>query len=264
MDNQANKRAAQGFAEAFAKSLAEALTQAVGSPLRIKVLESPDLSTRQERPVLFRVTAEGGLRGECFIQLYEAQAAELGAKILGQAAAEFNEAHGDALGKAVSGAMAGLSASLAVEHGEVRFKVERAEDLAFGGMLVVPLAAKLGEGPEMPVHLYFEGQFLAALSGQGQSKPAGNKTAIDPLNLKLVMDVELNVSLRFGQRQLPLREVLELGSGSVIELDRQVDEPVELLLDGKVIALGEAVIVDGNYGLRVTEVPQPIASHLNC
>jgi flagellar motor switch protein FliN/FliY len=55
--------------------------------------------------------------------------------------------------------------------------------------------------------------------------------------------------------------VLELTSGSVIELDRQVDEPVELLLDGKVIARGRAVIVDGNYGLRVTEIPQPMTSH---
>jgi flagellar motor switch protein FliN/FliY len=85
---------------------------------------------------------------------------------------------------------------------------------------------------------------------------------IHPHNLKLVMDVELNVSLRFGQRQLPLREVLELSSGSVIELDRLVDEPVDLFLDGKLIARGEAVIVDGNYGLRVTEIPQPVASHL--
>jgi flagellar motor switch protein FliN/FliY len=89
----------------------------------------------------------------------------------------------------------------------------------------------------------------------------GQKTSTDALNLGLVLDVELSVSLRFGQRQLPLHEVLELGSGSVIELDRQVDDPVELLLDGKVIARGEAVIVDGNYGLRVTEIPQPIASH---
>ena len=76
------------------------------------------------------------------------------------------------------------------------------------------------------------------------------------------MDVELNVSLRFGQRQLPLREVLELTSGSVIELDRMVDEPVEMLLDGKVIARGEAVIVDGNYGLRVTEIPQALETQL--
>ena len=87
------------------------------------------------------------------------------------------------------------------------------------------------------------------------------KATIDPANLQLVMDVELNVSLRFGQCQLPLRDVLDLTSGSVIELDRDVDDPVELLLDGKVIARGEAVIVDGNYGLRVTEIPEPIASH---
>ena len=79
-------------------------------------------------------------------------------------------------------------------------------------------------------------------------------------NLDLVLNVELNVTLRFGQRLLTLREVLDLTTGSVVELDRLVDEPIELLLDGKVIARGEAVVVDGNYGLRVTEVPQPISA----
>jgi len=81
-------------------------------------------------------------------------------------------------------------------------------------------------------------------------------------NLDLVLNVELNVTLRFGQRLLTLREVLDLATGSVVELDRQVDEPIELLLDGKVIARGEAVVVDGNYGLRVTEVPQPISARM--
>jgi flagellar motor switch protein FliN/FliY len=79
-------------------------------------------------------------------------------------------------------------------------------------------------------------------------------------NLGLLMNVELNVTMRFGQRLLTLREVLDLTSGSVIELDRQVEEPVELLLEGRVIARGEAVIVDGNYGLRVTEVSQPLST----
>ena len=81
-------------------------------------------------------------------------------------------------------------------------------------------------------------------------------------NLDLVLNVELNVTLRFGQRLLTLREVLDLTTGSVVELDRQVEEPIELLLDGKVIARGEAVVVDGNYGLRVTEVPQPISARM--
>src|ERR1700753_215844 len=90
---------------------------------------------------------------------------------------------------------------------------------------------------------------------------AGVESSMEP-NLDLVLDVELNVTLRFGQRLLSLREVLDLNTGSVIELDRQVEEPVELLLEGKVIARGEAVVIDGNYGLRVTEVPQPITSKL--
>ena len=80
---------------------------------------------------------------------------------------------------------------------------------------------------------------------------------VDESNLGLVLDVELNVLLRFGQRQLTLREILDLTCGSVVELHRRVDDPVELLLDGRVIARGEAAIVDGNYGLRVTEIVQP-------
>jgi flagellar motor switch protein FliN/FliY len=87
-----------------------------------------------------------------------------------------------------------------------------------------------------------------------------NEIAPDPKNLDLVLDVELEVTLRFGQRLMSLREVLELTGGAVVELDRQVEEPVELLLDGKVIAYGEAVVIDGNYGLRVTDIPQPIVA----
>src|SRR5208337_3424721 len=72
--------------------------------------------------------------------------------------------------------------------------------------------------------------------------------------LDLLMDVQLGVSMRFGSRQLLLREVLELSPGAVVELDRRVQEPVDLLLDGKLVARGEVVIIDGNYGLRVTDV----------
>jgi flagellar motor switch protein FliN/FliY len=69
--------------------------------------------------------------------------------------------------------------------------------------------------------------------------------------------VELDITMRFGEQRLPLREVLQLAPGAVIELDRQISEPVDLLLDGKLIARGEVVVVDGNYGLRVLEVTQP-------
>ena len=74
------------------------------------------------------------------------------------------------------------------------------------------------------------------------------------LPLERVVDVPLAVTMRFGQRQLTLRELLELGTGSLLELDRQVEEPVDLMLGERVIARGEVVIVDGNYGMRITEV----------
>lgn len=69
-----------------------------------------------------------------------------------------------------------------------------------------------------------------------------------------VIDVPLTVTLRFGQRSMRLREVLELNTGTLVELDRQVEDPVDLILDERVIARGEVVVVDGNYGLRVTEI----------
>jgi flagellar motor switch protein FliN len=74
------------------------------------------------------------------------------------------------------------------------------------------------------------------------------------VKLDLLLGVELAVTLRFGSRRLPLRDVLDLNPGSVIELDRQVQEPVDMLLDGRLVARGEVVVMDGNYGLRVTEV----------
>jgi flagellar motor switch protein FliN/FliY len=128
-------------------------------------------------------------------------------------------------------------------------------------MFVVPVACS-EESSDLQVLLYFGGEFLESLWRLQDSPGAGNESVVPSQNLNMVMDVELNVSLRFGQRQLPLHEVLDLASGSVIELDRMADEPVELYLDGKLIARGEAVVVDGNYGLRVTEILQPAQSYL--
>jgi flagellar motor switch protein FliN/FliY len=263
VDNQRNNQAACIFASAFAASVTESLTQVIGLPWQLRVLDSPDPTTHTAQSVHFRLTVGGTLHGECFAEFYQPQVAELGSKILGQPLSPFSNEHGEALAKVISSAMAGFSSALFAEYGALTFEVARVEDLVVGEMFVVHLAASGGDQPDMPVLLYFDGPLLEALSSMPAIKPATETETppIDPVNLQLVMDVELNVSLRFGQRQLPLREVLDLTSGSLIELDTRVDDPVELLLDGKVIARGEAVIIDGNYGLRITEIPQPIASH---
>jgi flagellar motor switch protein FliN/FliY len=263
-DNQKNTDAARRFASAFAESLAGSMVQLLGAQWRFAVLDGPDPDSHLGPSICFKLTLDGGLRGQSFVQFSEAHAAAIAAKMLGQPESPLTDEHSEAMVKLISSAMDGVSASLSGNYGEFAVQVDTVEGLALHGMHVVPLAVTEGEPSDTPVMLCFDSELLAGLSRNATGKAAieAENSRVDPVNLKLVMDVELNVSLRFGQRQMPLREVLELASGSVIELDRQVDEPVELLLDGKVIARGEAVIVDGNYGLRVTEIPQPIASHL--
>jgi flagellar motor switch protein FliN/FliY len=78
-------------------------------------------------------------------------------------------------------------------------------------------------------------------------------TAADP-HLDILLDIELPVTLRFGRTQMLLGEVMALGSGSMIEFDRSVDEPVEVLVNGRVVARGETVMVQGNYAVRVSEI----------
>jgi len=259
-DKQSNKKAARSFAAAFASAVGEAVSRALGKPWPLELMDAAEPPTHHAKAMHFRLTVGGRFKGDCFIEFYEPQVAALVGSL--QTKAGSDEEDGDVLEKIVVSATPGLGALLAAEYGELTFKVERADGLAFGGMFVVPLAAP-GDTSGAPVLLYFDGQMLAGLGGSPAEKgPDEAQPPVDPVNLKLVMDVELNVTLRFGQRELPLREILELTSGSVVELDRMVDDPVELLLDGKLIARGEAVIVDGNYGLRVTEIPQPMTSHL--
>jgi flagellar motor switch protein FliN/FliY len=75
--------------------------------------------------------------------------------------------------------------------------------------------------------------------------------------IELLLDVELEATLRFGCRELPLGEILDLGPGDVVQLDRNVADPVDLIVGDKIVARGEVVLVDGNFGLRVTEVAEP-------
>ena len=75
--------------------------------------------------------------------------------------------------------------------------------------------------------------------------------------LELLLDVELEASLRFGGREMPLGEILDLGPGDVVQLDRQVSDPVDLIVGDKIVARGEVVLVNGNFGLRISEVAAP-------
>lgn len=82
-------------------------------------------------------------------------------------------------------------------------------------------------------------------------------TSLPARGVELLLDVELEASLRFGSKEMPLNEVLELGPGDVVQLERHISDPVDLIVGDKIVARGEVVLVNGNFGLRVTEVAEP-------
>ena len=73
-------------------------------------------------------------------------------------------------------------------------------------------------------------------------------------NLSVLMEVQLPVSIRFGETEMILEEIVKLGVGSVIELNSGIDQPVELIVNNRILARGEVVTVDGYYGIRITEI----------
>lgn len=92
-----------------------------------------------------------------------------------------------------------------------------------------------------------------------QSGSAAIEEANEEQNLGLLMDVSMGLTVELGRSEMPIKDVLKLSKGSIIELDRLAGEPVDLFVNDKLIARGEVVVIDDNFGLRVTQ----LAGNLN-
>jgi flagellar motor switch protein FliN/FliY len=87
-----------------------------------------------------------------------------------------------------------------------------------------------------------------------QEAGAGAKPAPVSRTMELLLDVDLPVSISFGKAKVPMKDVLKLTTGSIVELDRGINEMVEVLVNHCLIARGEVVVVEGNYGVRIQEI----------
>jgi flagellar motor switch protein FliN/FliY len=76
-------------------------------------------------------------------------------------------------------------------------------------------------------------------------------------NVDMLLDIELDVTIELGRTNLSIKRVLEMGPGSIVELDRMAGEPVDLLVNNKVVAKGEVVVVDENFGIRIVSLVSP-------
>lgn len=124
----------------------------------------------------------------------------------------------------------------------------------------VPMEGKMAEQPKnrrKPV-----GQDEAKMA-DGSVRPIQFETleSVPPIegpsNLNLLLDVPLALSVELGSTKMRIREILELGIGSVIELDRLAGELVDILVNGKLIAKGEVVVIDENFGVKITDIVSP-------
>jgi flagellar motor switch protein FliN/FliY len=79
-------------------------------------------------------------------------------------------------------------------------------------------------------------------------------SATAPANLDLVLDVPVKLTVELGGCLLPMREVLQLGVGSIVQLDKVADDPVQLSVNRKIVARGEVVIVENRFGIKITEL----------
>lgn len=100
----------------------------------------------------------------------------------------------------------------------------------------------------------------AAAAAAASAGPAGAPASVaapsspPPPSLDLLLDVEMPVSVSFGRTHLQLKEAIKLSTGSIIELNRTINEPVEVIVNNCVIARGEVVVIEGNYGVRIQQI----------
>jgi len=87
-----------------------------------------------------------------------------------------------------------------------------------------------------------------------ESKTSNNTQRLQNDNLDLLLDIDLNAHVRIGSKQMLLKDIVKLSEGTIIDLDKSVDEPMEILVNGKIIARGIVVVVGGNFGIKITHI----------
>lgn len=250
------------FLDAILQATSNVFSQALGATWSVEI-DTEEAAPPADTSVLcFQLSISGGLQGNASIQVGTADALLLAQKFLAESidpSAELNQDRRNALEELLRQVAGVAVATLENLFGEAELKVSNTEPPSWHGVDVALLASEATSG-RLPLGLRLSSELLASVSSTrtaAQAPVAADATSsalAREQNFDLLLGVNLSLTLRFGQRVLPLREILDLTTGSVIELDREVQEPADLLLGDKLIARGEVVIVDGNYGIRITEV----------
>lgn len=249
----------QSFTQSCGQSISTVLTQALGSRWEASTVDVP-VEYTQQADVHLCFAASKTLNGVLEFTLTRADAVRLAQLFMAQEPeenSEWNKELEESLDELFRQVCGNLATALTGHYGETVIQMCEKQDIS-STSTSINVAAKADGQSEVKIVIRVSPELASALQPVQQPPheitEVHSSRSMDAKNLDLLMGVVLSATLRFGKKRMLLREVLDLDAGCVIELDRRVGEPVDLLLDGKVIARGEVVLVDGSYGLRVTDV----------
>ena len=264
------------WCEAWKTCLQNVLSQVSGQTATFEISAQP--LPAADSDVWYTVVAKGAVHGEMTLRLPAASATRLARKFLGEPEPAIADSPGENItGESVSAEnkealeelmrqIAGLTSTAlaATIGGQVQLHLAASAAPSWSSAAVACLQTRDEAGTTVTIEIQVSSALGAELQlratpvtptnpSQPSSQPTPPTGSSASSNYRRLMDVGLDVKLRFGTRGMSLRDVLALSAGVVVELEN----PVDLLLDGRLIAQGDVVIVDGKYGLRVTNVVDP-------
>jgi flagellar motor switch protein FliN/FliY len=257
----------QWLCEEFSSRLAAVFETMAGERPRIEIEQLPempaDAALRWRQPF-------SGVQGAAWVVTSEAGWTAAGGQVLRAAgieesetdAASLKSAYLETLSQALSGVAAAMGGRLGREVNCIAG--EESSSASIGDAHWAVLKIQFGSATAN-IAMGLETILLTAMAGASRPDtgfgriPAAAAAAgfTAPLNSKtfdLLLDVELPVSVSFGRAQVALKDVLKLTTGSIVELNRSIHEPVEVIVNNCVIARGEVVVVEGNFGVRINQV----------
>lgn len=237
-------------------ALVEELAIVVGAMIDATPSVEPGAPARGRQWVA-AVKAEGALEGSITLVLdYEGSVAVTKAMtgIEGDVPAE---ALVDTLREVLAQAFSAVSAKAIAAGAKLSLAgLDEQTDLAPEGEWIAQAIA--AEKLSLPLSVTLWGSVMqlrtAADAGVHLASAASAATLITDPRIEVLLDIDLPLVVRFGKTELPLRQLTRLGPGSVIDLGRSPDDPVEVLVSNRVVARGEVVVVSGSYGIRILDV----------
>ena len=225
------------------------------------------------------ISSSGDIDGKLMICLTPALATTLGDLMLGgegESKEDMNEEDLDATKEIISNIMGGFSTSLSAQKelpkltfnvDDIEFINEDSEVDISNYSKIYTYNAKIAN-TNSELYIAVDENILSNFTPQDQEEESEIKNSskssncndeeeLSPTeikNISLIMDVKLPVRVRIGSRKMLLKDVLNMDIGSVIELNQLANEPLDVLVGDKVIAKGEVVIVDGNFGIQISEI----------